>query len=650
MCPTRLGPIPSLIHSLCRTGLQEKIKGETKPTFDELIKKSTSVEIAGFFLDLTVQNTAIKIKKSIEKMKVTVKSNLSPTFFNIGFNDKEIKIPEGLEKVLPKKVSARSVLDKLAHIGVHIDHSESFTFSGQFYNGWFDSSQASASYHAALPENITKVENKASSKSSPKSLSVMTWNTQASKSNPFEYQIPWDNANYNSIMEKVKEKMKLIIKDKTIAINKILVDSAWNDLSISLPKCGFDKTEISNIHENVWKKFIDGSLYNDFLIQLSSDNNLSLLLKKTDRITSSIILSLEKVEHRPAATTCSRSFTSKSDWWAKWNKYMFESTVKSVKSPCKSLFTGNGKVDRPSLEVGQGIIYLAIFDSLLIDIIEKESLLKEFSDVQLLICATQSLKNRADGITAIIETKHAPKNDVIILGDATAFLLNKVQKSKLKHDYFIMPSKPLSSSSKNGFKDTGNVVLVKKSIFNGGQTDLTKNLLALIGPDMGIDSSDLFAVVVKDNFKSIYLIVCVTTEKKTFDINKFFDSVLTLQEKHPGQLILSISANGIEKTNIIIERISSVKSNFVSSFSGGYKTKKTINFDKTFMQLEWENLNHQVGVEDHILAQPTQFTISESDTKISTTQDDPTDNFPTILFPSAHAIVETVLKVKKAEK
>jgi hypothetical protein len=197
----------------------------------------------------------------------------------------------------------------------------------------------------------------------PKSLTVASWNVSGGKSNPFEYYAPYGGEGGDELMRSL-ERVLTDYSEHDVKLAEVFTEEMFVELRMKMRMVGWTSSSI--IHaEKLWHEELKHvRMISGFMLgrdELPADGARlrprmatlrAALLPRADRTTARVNTLDAGTVHRPAVTTCfSDPLVYRSDWWAKWIKFMFDDRM-MLSEPYAGSVTLTG--DGAAAGVGKG--------------------------------------------------------------------------------------------------------------------------------------------------------------------------------------------------------------------------------------------------------------------------------------------------------
>lgn len=502
-----------------------------------------------------------------------------------------------------------------------------------------------------------------------KHINAITWNVAAVNNNPFEYWITNDDPNYNRIMSNVSS----FIDSPghfDLPVKEIFTEQMFTELEESMTAAnwtGVAETRI--LWDTVYK---ERKVITEFIKNL--DLGKKRLTSMPDRVTNSITTS-SGIVMRPAVVNCySNSDLSTIDmWWQQWRAFVFTSEITVKKQgkrtvvKVRDMFSKIPRSKYPALTAEEEAISvplqtlcLAIFDAVLVNMMNTIDSIN-WQPLRADICNKLN-KKKTDRITQILQTTYATA-DIQFLQEVASSFEEAVSKRPLSSIFDI--HSPATMDSK---RDQNSFILLKKGRFTE-VTDVTSRLLKKVDSDHPIPLTDgdllvLTAIDSEDGARYIFASFHGDTNGlATIPVTSAIHAYAVSKPNY--KLIFGLDANTYNKPKIdeqgmvqFAEFFSSKKMTSCYGSSPNPRNFTTFNA-RTHLQpqlnkavrLEEKDVKGDKNPKDFILFFSSDFSVVATE-KDNTGKRNYVENmvFPTLSFPSDHAVTSTVLAEKVSKK
>jgi len=497
-------------------------------------------------------------------------------------------------------------------------------------------------------------------------LRVVTWNIAAINNNPFEYWITHEDADYNKLMENVQGYIDAPgVRD--VPVSSVFTPAMFGELKTLMAARswpGLDEVEQRWKDDFAQRKIISGFMKDKAL----GDKRLASM---PDRYTNTINLAGGGVANRPTVINCfAGDMSSVGSWWAEWKRFMFE---KQIKLPGRSggapqsvvpasMLSKIKRSKYPAITEAEENISVplqtlaqAIFDAVLVHIVNSVSAGAKWQRLQQQMC--DALNRRKDERTlAILSGTYWDANLVFLQESATAFVQKAGAHEELSDRYFIARAATLDAK-----RDQNSIVLLGRAYFV--EDSLQEHTGAVMG---GFDKSvpvaegDLLVVSVDDVMGRKYLLASFHGDTNGLATLPVLAAVHKLALAKPDhRLVFGLDANTYSVGSSKLQGVGEFASAFVAH---GYSScwgdtpdpmSATTFNARTFLQPQLQKaarIDEKVSKGDK---NPKDFILFRKDAfRPQTARKDNTGEgryiedmvFPTLHFPSDHAIVSTTLR------
>lgn len=502
---------------------------------------------------------------------------------------------------------------------------------------------------------------------SMKHVRAITWNLAAINNNPFEYWITSEDPDYNRIMRNVSNFIDSP-GDFDVSVKSIFTETMFAELEASMTAANW--TGVAETRKLWDSDFKERKVISEFMkdVELGKKRLTSM----PDRVTNSVSTATEGVVMRPTVVNCysAANLSSIDNWWSEWRSFVFERTVIVKKHgvetvvPIRDMISKIQRSKYPSITESEEAISiplqtlcLAIFDSILVTLMNTIDG-NAWQPLRLDICNKLN-KEKTDRIIQILQTSYATA-DVQFLQEVASSFGDAVEKRPLANIFDIhYPAVMDSKRNQNSF------ILLKKGKFTD-VNDVTSKLLKMADhshsvPLMDGDLLVLTGIDAEDGARYIFASFHGDTNGlSTIPVTAAIHAYALTKPSY--KLLFGLDANTYYKPKKdeqgmvqFAEFFTSKKMNSCYGQSPNPKNFTTFNA-RTHLQpqlnkavrFEDTNIKGDKNPKDFILFFNTDFTVVSTD-KDNTGLHTYIDNmvFPTLTFPSDHAVTSTLLLEKK---
>jgi hypothetical protein len=500
-----------------------------------------------------------------------------------------------------------------------------------------------------------------------KHVRAITWNLAAINNNPFEYWIKNEDPNYNRIMSNVSRFIDSPGVFDT-SVKSIFTEEMFAELEVSMTAANW--TGVAEIRILWDTDYKERKIISEFI----KDDELGKkrLTSMPDRVTNSISTATEGVVMRPTVVNCynAANLSSIEVWWSEWRHFVFEKTVvvkkQGVKTvvPIRDMISKIQKSKYPSITANEAVISiplqtlcLAIFDAILVSMmntIDRHA----WQPLRLDICNKLN-KKKTDRIIQILQTSYATA-DVQFLQEVASSFGDAVEKRPLANIFDIYYPAVMDSK-----RDQNSFILLKKGKFNE-VTDVTSRILKKADhshpvPVMDGDLLVLTAIDAVDGAR--YIFASFHGDTNGLSTVPVTAAVHTYALTKPSyKLLFGLDANTYYKPKKdeqgmvqFAEFFTSKKMNSCYGPNPNPQNFTTFNAHTHLqpqlnkaVRLEEKNVKGDKNPKDFILFFDSDFAVVATE-KDNTGLHSYIENmvFPTLTFPSDHAVTSTLLSEKK---
>jgi hypothetical protein len=331
-------------------------------------------------------------------------------------------------------------------------------------------------------------------------LTCVTWNVAAVNNNPFEYWVTHDDAAYLQLMQDVQAFIDAPTPEQDVEVAAVFPDAIFEELASVMATEGWTGViETRTLWQNEYSKrrIISGFMKDK---QIGAKRLASM----PDRLTNTIALVGGATVCRP--TVISNSATPLPDvrtWWTAWRAFMFEAELdtpakgggtKKIR-PCTLLSTiPRAKYpalteEEEAISVPLQALCCAVFDAILVHMLNTVAP-GAWQGVKSALCATLST-NKVALTVQILEQQYADA-DVIFLQECSAAFAEALGKlPSLAETFHILLPAALDMK-----RDQNSILLASRRTFDGANaSEVTADVEAGV-QGVALAKGDLYAGLV----------------------------------------------------------------------------------------------------------------------------------------------------------
>lgn len=497
-------------------------------------------------------------------------------------------------------------------------------------------------------------------------LKLANWNIAAINNNPFEYWISHEDAAYNKMMQDVQEFINNPGEERDVLVSQVFTEHMFEELKGLMNAKGWQGVDQV---ETMWNEnFKSRSIIKSFL----KDKELGAkrLASMPDRITNTINLADGSQTFRPTPINCfPGTFESFEDWWKHWKAFMFENkvVVKTEETVVADMLVPIKKAKYPAVTEEEEKISIplqtlccAIFDAIMVHMLNHVSPGK-WQELRHELSAALN-KNKNARTLDILETTYE-STDVVFLQEVANAFVSKMKSHPSLNERYV-PVVPVTS----GKRDQNSIILLRKSTFDiSSITDVTPLVSKHFeGKSVPVAEGDVVAATVKriDSDES-FLFASFhgdTNGLATIPVLQAVHDVAQTDLEGKHKLVFGLDANTYEKskpgkTQDVLEFGQFyLKNGFTSCWGDAPKANEYTTYNaRTYLQPQLNKAASReeflekgdVNPKDFILWYKKDFElVAESTKKDNTGKQSYIESmaFPTLDFPSDHAVVSTSIK------
>ena len=516
----------------------------------------------------------------------------------------------------------------------------------------------SASTPAQAQAQTTKMEQ----------LYVATWNVGAINNNPFEYwlTIPDDPA-YGDLLSKVESLIKDVPAKKDVLVSQIFTEQMYAKLKTEMAAmkwAGIDK--VDKMWRDDWSK---RKSISEFL--KDPQIGLKRLVSMPDRVTNTIQSGSGdgSVWYRPTAINCyARKMGALPDWFEQWTEFMFRTPTRDGKTPA-ALLEPIPRAKYPeiteeeeSVSVPLQTLVVAIFDAIQVRMLNQLTGQDAWQALRTRICTalnTKKVKHTLD----ILKRTYADV-DVFFLQETSAAFLEEA-RAELRDTHHVLAPQPLGNNDQNS------LVLLRKAYFPAG--DRARPLSLPNTPDAAlppklVSRGDLFMVEAQDAWGRPFVLASFHGDTNGLATIPVVKAVVATHKTFAGskpapRLVFGLDANTYFKPKKgVVQDVAGFQTfldeaGLASCWGAERPPPETTRNARTYMQPQLSKAassteiatKGDVNPKDFVLFHPGAMSVGGGGGPVrdNTGERKYTHDmvFPTLTFPSDHAVLSVVLKV-----
>jgi hypothetical protein len=521
----------------------------------------------------------------------------------------------------------------------------------------------------------------------PALLQAATWNMAAINNNPFEYWITYDK---DDTYEKIMTDVAKFIKnpgDLDIAVERVFTPAMYEELAVGMKAKGVSDADMEKVSV-IWNTdFKDRKIITGFLTDsvLGKKRLTSMPDRVTNTITGVDASGQATSILRPTVINCyeGADLSDKDAWWAAWRKFVFEQSVSTSSGgdvTTKEVFQLFDRIkhskyptlteEEEAISVPLQVVSIAIFDSILVHIMNHIAPTK-WQPLRQEMC--ENLNRKKNQISQSILTDQYSGSDVIFLQEVSKTFVNLIRDvpvssegdDKGRLDRFFHVYAPSSMADGSNSRDQNSVILLRKHRYPAAM-DVTEEVMVELNAMTGdtpapVADGDLLVLSVLDEkTKHKYLMASFHGDTNGLATIPVTEAVrqYAITKRPDHRLLFGMDANTYEHPDkdqqgmvAFAEYYTSKNLNSCNGRTPNPKNYTTFHA-RTYLQSQ---LNKAVSLEERDTKgdkNPKDFILFfDNDYSVVWTHRDNTgkgyyvDNmiFPTLAFPSDHAVTSTFL-------
>jgi len=498
-------------------------------------------------------------------------------------------------------------------------------------------------------------------------LKCSSWNIAAVNNNPFEYWISHPDPKYEELMAGVQGFID-DAGDRDVPMSEVFTPAMFEELAEAMTAAGWEG--VDEVAELYTSEYSNRPIVSGFMTD--KDLGAKRLASMPDRMTNTIN-SAEGAVCRPTVINLYETpMESVEAWWGQWKAFVFDTTVtiKGKEAAVHTLFATIKRSKYPAvtedeerLSIPLQTMILAMFDATLVHIMTQVSP-DSWHSIKMSLCEALN-KKKVERTLEIMASTYSD-SDVIFLQEAAAVFIDQMGATDLSERYHIFS--PVKIDAK---RDQNSLVLASKAKFTGVFSELTASAIELLSADAPVSAGDLLAVVVDGLDGKKYVLASfhgdtngLATIPVVEAVNKMVNGL-----SYDASLIFGMDANShfagkAGKKLGVTEFIEAFTEMGLSScFEGmveeGTPLPHTTFNARTYLQPQ---LNKAIKLADRETSpltdrNPKDFILFKkglfTPTALSSDNDgsgnfDASAPFPTLAFPSDHAVLSSTLAMSEA--
>ena len=384
-----------------------------------------------------------------------------------------------------------------------------------------------------------------------RTCSVVTWNIAAVNNNPFEYWITHPDPEYNALMKSVQELID------SPGLNDVRLDQIFTNAMVSefmenmksQMMNGVDEVEKMWLHDYSKRKGI-----HEFLLDKSI--GVKRLISMPDRITNTIHNIDRTTALRPSVISAYEGDLSSVDvWWKQWNDFVFKQEVNVL-----SKNDGEGPklvcqliepilrskypaitAEEQAVSIPLQLMCLALFDAVLVRMLNLVAK-KTWQSIKRSLC-NALIKQKSMRTVAILAEKYS-HSDIIFIQEAAAALQMQLSTEKIIWDRFIV----LKPSVLDGKRDQNSFILASKEMFEDSAMEISDLVLDCVGGTW-VAPGDLLAVTMRSRSGEGYLLASFHGDSNGLSTQPFVEALARVaRTRFPThRVVVGLDANTLSR-------------------------------------------------------------------------------------------------------
>ena len=492
---------------------------------------------------------------------------------------------------------------------------------------------------------------------------VVTWNIAAINNNPFEYWITHPDPEYNALMKNVQEFI-----DNPGAMDIKLEEICGNDIISELMEA-MREQNLQGVEEveGMWKQtYSQKKGIQEFLLDKSI--GVKRLTSMPDRITNTIHNVDGSTALRPSVLSAyDEDMSSVEVWWLQWKEFMFRREVKVhsrdgnegprivcqlIEPILRSKYPAISQEEQ-AVSIPLQILCLFLFDAVLVHLLNTVAK-KSWQHIKRSL--SQALvRQKASRTITIIAERYSAADIIFIQEAAAAFYPQLSQQEVIQKGFAVLRPNVL-----DGKRDQNSFILVSRRTFEEeSAVEITDEVLECIGGKW-LAPGDLLAVTIRSRAGGHFLLASFHGDSNGLSTQPFVEALDQIaQTRYPAhRVVVGLDANTLsadEPLHFSVGQFHALLQSLDMVSCWADTTDRTLTTTcnaRTCLQAQVNKAvrfvdrirKGQRNLKDWIIFYPAQFAAAE------VARDNTGDRlfvpdmvFPTIAFPSDHALVSVAL-------
>jgi len=497
-------------------------------------------------------------------------------------------------------------------------------------------------------------------------IKVATWNVAAVNNNPFEYWITHKDPAYNKLMDGVQDYIANS-GARDVPVKQIITESMAKQLFEDMSKKGIPQADVDQVAKRWISEYQNRKVVSEFM--KDKDIGKKRLASMPDRVTNTINLADGGVALRPTVINCYDGDLSTIDaWWTQWREFFFvkkialpgkggaaptEKLVADMLQPIKNAKYPAITPEEEAISIPLQMLAMAIFDGILVHMLNDLDK-STWQPIRKEVCEALN-KNKDNQILSILSTSYRGADIIFLQETATVFKKKLVMSEDVGSRYML-----LSPSNADGKRDQNSIMLLNKKMFRETPVeDITDKVIKKMIEEWAAPG-DLVVTSVESVKGVKFLLASFHGDTNGLATKPVVSAVLaTWREAYSDhKLIMGLDGNtykvhnedfqGVEDFNGFLKKEGLASCwepapNPLSPTTCNARTYLQTQLNKAIAR-EDRLTKGDVNLKDWIIFSDSEFS-ADSTTKDNTGEVKYIEEmvFPTLSFPSDHAVVSTTL-------
>mmetsp|Transcript_13349 Transcript_13349/g.32435 ORF Transcript_13349/g.32435 Transcript_13349/m.32435 type:complete len:549 (-) Transcript_13349:292-1938(-) len=498
-----------------------------------------------------------------------------------------------------------------------------------------------------------------------KDLRAITWNVAAVNNNPFEYWITHDDPAYNTLIDGVQD----FIDNpgaRDVAVGDLITDGMIKELFEDFAKKGWG-SQLPEVEKKWASDYKDRKIISGFLKDKALGKKR--LTSMPDRVTNTIRTADGSLAMRPTVINCVEGdMSNMPSWWKQWRDFMFNTKItvpgrkggapveqvpSEMLQPIMKSKYPDITEEEQAISIPLQTVCLAIFDAILVHMLNTVAA-STWQPIRADVCNALN-KNKDAQILSILTNVYADA-DVVFLQETAHEFVSKLRNDKtLGARYSVLA--PDTGTSQ---RDQNSLILVSNEVFDASSAVEVSGEVLKTLKDGVAGLGDLLVSTINAKEGRRYLLASFHGDTNGLSTLPVVEGVHKLASAHYAEhtFLMGLDANTYKEHSDKYQGVTHFQefltANKMVSCWGATPNplNPTTCNARTYLQPQLNKAiarkdklsKGDINLKDWIIFGAEQLSASET-TKDNTGKKAYTEEmvFPTMHFPSDHAVVATLL-------